>query len=144
MYHYPEPIDVCRGIKQAEKQWPDELKIHLLNMCRLRVGMIQHMVDAEGTPQCAVRPHRQTGFTHVVAGPEGSARVKCCRDTARWGQVLAKDKFTLKEAAMTARRFRNGRLITALSLNLGRGDTMKAENSIRFCCAAGANRWQTD
>ena len=41
------------------------------------------------------------------------------------GQVLAKDKFTLKEAAMTARRSWQLTLNNGIKLNLGRGDTMK-------------------
>lgn len=40
-------------------------------------------------------------------------------------QVLAKDKFTLKEAAMTARRSWQLTLNNGIKLNLGRGDTMK-------------------
>ena len=41
------------------------------------------------------------------------------------GQVLAKDKFTLKVAAMTARRSWQLTLNNDIKLNLGRGDTMK-------------------
>ena len=90
-------------IKQVSvrKQWPDELKIHLVEYVPIARWNDQHMVDAEGSANEVLQGYREMG------------------------QMLAKDRFTLKEAAMTARRSWQLTLNNDIKLNLGRGDTMK-------------------
>ncbi len=78
---------------------------------------------------------------------EGSAN-EVLQGYREMGQMLAKDRFTLKEAAMTARRSWQLTLNNDIKLNLGRGDTMKRlarfKETLSGFTAAGANRWQTD
>lgn len=58
----------------------------------------------------------------MLYGPEGSEN-EVLQGYRDMGQVLAKDKFTLKVAAMTARRSWQLTLNNDIKLNLGRGDT---------------------
>ncbi len=56
-------------IKQVSvrKQWPDELKIHLVEYVPIARWNDQHMVDAEGnTFQRAARSHQQAGASNAV------------------------------------------------------------------------------
>ena len=119
-------IERLPWIKQASvrKQWPDELKIHLVEYVPIARWNDQHMIDAQGNSFSvpAERSAKQT--LPMLSGPEGSEGevLEGFRDM---GAVLAKDKFTLKEAAMTARRSWQLTLNNGIKLNLGRGDTMK-------------------
>ena len=121
-----QQIERLPWIKQASvrKQWPDELKIHLVEYVPIARWNDQHMIDAQGNSFSvpAERSAKQT--LPMLSGPEGSEGevLEGFRDM---GAVLAKDKFTLKEAAMTARRSWQLTLNNGIKLNLGRGDTMK-------------------
>ncbi len=121
-----QQIERLPWIKQASvrKQWPDELKIHLVEYVPIARWNDQHMIDAEGNAFSvpAERAGKQT--LPMLSGPEGSEG-EVLQGYRAMGQVLAKDKFTLKEAAMTARRSWQLTLNNGIKLNLGRGDTMK-------------------
>ena len=121
-----QQIERLPWIKQASvrKQWPDELKIHLVEYVPIARWNDQHMVDAEGNSFSvpAERTSKQT--LPMLYGPEGSEN-EVLQGYRDMGVVLAKDKFTLKEAAMTARRSWQLTLNNGIKLNLGRGDTMK-------------------
>ncbi|EPF20817.1 MULTISPECIES: cell division protein FtsQ [Cedecea] len=121
-----QQIERLPWIKQASvrKQWPDELKIHLVEYVPIARWNDQHMVDAEGNSFSvpAERTSKQT--LPMLSGPEGSEN-EVLQGYRDMGVVLAKDKFTLKEAAMTARRSWQLTLNNGIKLNLGRGDTMK-------------------
>ncbi|WP_435947201.1 cell division protein FtsQ [Dryocola sp. BD586] len=121
-----QQIERLPWIKQASvrKQWPDELKIHLVEYVPIARWNDQHMIDAEGNSFSvpADRTGKQT--LPMLSGPEGSEG-EVLQGYRAMGQVLAKDKFTLKEAAMTARRSWQLTLNNGIKLNLGRGDTMK-------------------
>ena len=103
-------IERLPWIKQASvrKQWPDELKIHLVEYVPFSV------------PSDRVNKHNLP----MLYGPEGSEN-EVLQGFREMGQVLAKDRFTLKDAAMTARRSWQLTLTNGIKLNLGRGDTMK-------------------
>ncbi|MDU7246911.1 MAG: cell division protein FtsQ [Klebsiella pneumoniae] len=103
-------IERLPWIKQASvrKQWPDELKIHL----------------AEGNAFSVPADRTSKQNLPMLYGPEGSEN-EVLQGYRDMGQVLAKDKFTLKVAAMTARRSWQLTLNNDIKLNLGRGDTMK-------------------
>ncbi|VEC00806.1 Cell division protein FtsQ [Cedecea lapagei] len=124
-----QQIERLPWIKQASvrKQWPDELKIHLVEYVPIARWNDQHMVDAEGNSFSvpAERTSKQT--LPMLSGPEGSEN-EVLQGYRDMGVVLAKDKFTLKEAAMTARRSWQLTLNNGIKLNLGRGDTMKRLN----------------
>lgn len=121
-----QQIERLPWIKQASvrKQWPDELKIHLVEFVPIARWNDQHMIDAEGDSFSvpAERTGKQT--LPMLSGPEGSEG-EVLQGYRAMGEVLAKDKFTLKEAAMTARRSWQLTLNNGIKLNLGRGDTMK-------------------
>lgn len=98
-------IERLPWIKQASvrKQWPDELKIHLVEYVPIARWNDQHMVDAEGNTFSVPSDRIGKQVLPMLYGPEGSAS-EVLQGYREMGQVLAKDKFTLKEAAMTARR----------------------------------------
>ncbi len=97
-------IERLPWIKQASvrKQWPDELKIHLVEYVPIARWNDQHMVDAEGNAFSVRRiaPANRIYRCYTVR----RQRERSAAGYRDMGQVLAKDKFTLKVAAMTARR----------------------------------------
>ena len=119
-------IERLPWIKQASvrKQWPDELKIHLVEYVPIARWNDQHMVDAEGNTFSVPTGRANKQVLPMLYGPEGSAS-EVLQGFRDMGQVLAKDRFTLKEAAMTARRSWQLTLNNDIKLNLGRGDTIK-------------------
>ncbi|MDA8492443.1 cell division protein FtsQ [Kluyvera georgiana] len=119
-------IERLPWIKQASvrKQWPDELKIHLVEYVPIARWNDQHMVDAEGTAFSIPADRTSKQNLPMLYGPEGSAS-EVLQGYHDMGAVLAKGKFTLKVAAMTARRSWQLTLDNGIKLNLGRGDTMK-------------------
>ncbi|HBT4726622.1 TPA: cell division protein FtsQ [Klebsiella variicola subsp. variicola] len=119
-------IERLPWIKQASvrKQWPDELKIHLVEYVPIARWNDQHMVDAEGNAFSVPADRTSKQHLPMLYGPEGSEN-EVLQGYRDMGQVLAKDKFTLKVAAMTARRSWQLTLNNDIKLNLGRGDTMK-------------------
>ncbi|WP_312687281.1 cell division protein FtsQ [Kosakonia sp.] len=119
-------IERLPWIKQASvrKQWPDELKIHLVEYVPIARWNDQHMVDVDGNSFSVPAERTSKQILPMLYGPEGSES-EVLQGYRDMGQVLAKDKFTLKEAAMTARRSWQLTLSNDIKLNLGRGDTMK-------------------
>ncbi|HDR2723077.1 TPA: cell division protein FtsQ [Enterobacter asburiae] len=119
-------IERLPWIKQASvrKQWPDELKIHLVEYVPIARWNDQHMVDAEGNSFSVPADRVNKQNLPMLYGPEGSEN-EVLQGFREMGQVLAKDRFTLKDAAMTARRSWQLTLTNGIKLNLGRGDTMK-------------------
>lgn len=124
-----QQIERLPWIKQASvrKQWPDELKIHLVEYVPLARWNDQHMVDAEGNSFSVPAARTRRQVLPMLYGPEGSEK-EVLEGYRTMGEVLAKSRFTLKEAAMTARRSWVLTLNNDIKLNLGRGDTMKRLN----------------
>lgn len=121
-----QQIERLPWIKQASvrKQWPDELKIHLVEYVPFARWNDQHMVDAEGNSFSVPADRTAKQALPLLFGPEGS-EVEVLEGYRAMGDVLARSKFSLKEAAMTARRSWVLTLNDGIKLNLGRGDTMK-------------------
>ncbi|ADO49874.1 cell division protein FtsQ [[Enterobacter] lignolyticus] len=119
-------IERLPWIKQASvrKQWPDELKIHLVEYVPIARWNDQHMVDADGNAFSVPADRASKQNLPMLYGPEGSEN-EVLQGYRDMGQVLAKGKFSLKVAAMTARRSWQLTLSNDIKLNLGRGDTMK-------------------
>ena len=119
-------IERLPWIKQASvrKQWPDELKIHLVEYVPIARWNDQHMVDVDGNSFSVPADRVNKQNLPMLYGPEGSEN-EVLQGFREMGQVLAKDRFTLKDAAMTARRSWQLTLTNGIKLNLGRGDTMK-------------------
>ncbi len=121
-----QQIERLPWIKQASvrKQWPDELKIHLVEYVPIARWNDQHMIDAQGNAFSVPASRTNKQILPMLYGPEGSEN-EVLQGYRDMGQVLAKDRFTVKEAAMTARRSWQLTLTNDIKLNLGRGDTMK-------------------
>lgn len=119
-------IERLPWIKQASvrKQWPDELKIHLVEYVPIARWNDQRMIDTDGTAFSVPADRASKQNLPLLYGPEGSEN-EVLQGYRAMGQVLAKDKFTLKDAAMTARRSWQVTLSNDIKLNLGRDDTMK-------------------
>lgn len=119
-------IERLPWIKQASvrKQWPDELKIHLVEYVPVARWNDQHMVDAEGNAFSVPASRITRQNLPMLYGPEGS-QSEVLQGYRDMGLALAKGKFALKVAAMTARRSWQLTLSNDIKLNLGRGDTMK-------------------
>lgn len=122
-----QQIERLPWIKQSSvrKQWPDKLKIHLVEFVPIARWNDQHMVDMQGNA-FSVPAARSNGQQNLpkLSGPEGSEN-EVLQGYRDMGNLLAKDNFTLKAVAMTARRSWQLTLNNGIQLNLGRGDTMK-------------------
>lgn len=121
-----QQIERLPWIKQASvrKQWPDELKIHLVEYVPMARWNDQHMIDAEANSFSVPSQRLSKQTLPMLSGPEGSEG-EVLQGYRAMSEVLAKDKFTLKEAVMTARRSWQLMLSNGIKLNLGRGDAMK-------------------
>ena len=119
-------IERLSWVKQASvrKQWPNELKIHLVEYVPVARWNDQHMVDAAGTAFSLPLDRLNNQSLPMLYGPEGSAD-EVLQGFHEMGAELAKRKLSLKEVAMTARRSWQLTLGNDIKLNLGRGDTMK-------------------
>lgn len=122
-----QQIERLPWIKQASvrKQWPDKLKIHLVEYVPFARWNEQHMVDAAGDV-FSVPANRGRAQQNLpsLSGPEGSEN-EVLDEYRQMNMALAKDSFTIQSAAMTARRSWQVTLNDGTRLNLGRGDTMK-------------------
>lgn len=122
-----QQIERLPWIKQASvrKQWPDTLKIHLVEFVPVARWNEQHMVDAEGNA-FSLPPSRNSEQPYLprLSGPEGSEN-EVLDGYHQMGGLLTKDRLTVTAAAMTARRSWQVTLNNGIQLNLGRGDTMK-------------------
>lgn len=119
-------IERLPWIKQTSvrKQWPDELKIHLVEYVPLARWNDQHIIDKDGN-SFSVPAQRTSGqVLPMLYGPEGNEH-EVLEGYREMNAVLAKDKLTLKGAAMTARRSWQLTLSNDITLNVGRDDAIK-------------------
>ncbi|RWR00528.1 cell division protein FtsQ [[Pantoea] beijingensis] len=121
-----QQIERLPWIKQVSvrKQWPDELKIHLVEYVPVARWNDLHMVDAEAKSFSVPANHIGKEAMPMLYGPEGSEQ-EVLTGYHEMSQVLAASKFTLKTASMTARR--SWQLVTGddIRIELGRNDDMK-------------------
>ncbi|WP_031594286.1 cell division protein FtsQ, partial [Pantoea agglomerans] len=124
-----QQIERLPWIKQVSvrKQWPDELKIHLVEYTPVARWNDLHMVDAEGVSFSVPASHVGKETMPMLYGPEGSEK-EVLAGYHSMDDVLKARKFTLKVASMTARR--SWQLVTSddVRIELGRSDTMKRLN----------------
>ncbi|MEI2266308.1 cell division protein FtsQ [Erwinia sp. CGal63] len=121
-----QQIERLPWIQQASvrKQWPDELKIHLVEYVPVARWNDLHLVDANGKSFSVPANHLGKEKMVMLYGPEGSES----EVLAGWHQMdamLAAAKFKLKAAAMTARRSWQLVLDDDTRLELGRNEDMK-------------------
>lgn len=121
-----QQIERLPWIQQASvrKQWPDELKIHLVEYVPVARWNDLHLVDANGKSFSVPANHLGKEKMVMLYGPEGSE----AEVLAGWHQMdamLAAGKFKLKAASMTARRSWQLVLDDDTRLELGRNEDMK-------------------
>lgn len=124
-----QQIERLPWIKQVSvrKQWPDELKIHLVEYVPVARWNDVHMVDADGVSFSLPASHIGKEAMPMLYGPEGSEK-EVLAGYHSMSDVLKANKFTLKVASMTARR--SWQLVTSddVRIELGRGEPMKRLN----------------
>lgn len=108
----------------VRKQWPDELKIHLVEYVPVARWNDTHMVDAEGKSFSVPADHQGKESFPLLYGPEGS-ETEVLTGYHQMRDLLAGSKFTLKAASMTARRSWQLVLDDDTRLELGRSEDMK-------------------
>ncbi|MFV8850869.1 cell division protein FtsQ [Serratia fonticola] len=120
-----QQIERLPWIKQASvrKQWPDELKIHLVEYVPVAHWNDLHMVDAEGKSFSIPAQRLGNQKLPLLYGPEGSEQDVLEGYRAMNG-VLAANKYQLKMASMTARHSWQLALDNDVRLELGRDDRM--------------------
>lgn len=124
-----QQIERLPWIKQVSvrKQWPDELKIHLVEFTPVARWNDSHMVDSDGVSFSVPANHMGKETLPMLYGPEGSEK-EVLAGYHSMDDVLKARKFTLKVASMTARR--SWQLVTSddVRIELGRTDTMQRLN----------------
>lgn len=120
-----QQIERLPWVKQASvrKQWPDELKIHLVEYVPVAHWNDLHMVDAEGKSFSIPAQRLGNQKLPLLYGPEGSEQDVLEGYRAMNG-VLAANKYQLKMASMTARHSWQLALDNDVRLELGRDDRM--------------------
>ncbi|MFU9137290.1 cell division protein FtsQ [Erwinia tasmaniensis] len=108
----------------VRKQWPDELKIHLVEYVPVARWNDLHMVDATGKSFSVPASHLGKAVMPMLYGPEGSES-EVLTGYHQMSDVLAASKFKLKVASMTARRSWQLVLDDDIRLELGRNEDMK-------------------
>lgn len=121
-----QQIERLPWIKQVSvrKQWPDELKIHLVEYVPVARWNDLHMVDAEGKSFSVPANHIGKETLPLLYGPEGNEQ-DVLDGYRQMSAVLAAIKFSVKAASMTARH--SWQLVTGddVRIELGRSDNMK-------------------
>jgi cell division protein FtsQ len=119
-----QQIERLPWIKQASvrKQWPDELKIHLVEYVPVARWNDLHMVDAEGK-SFSVPAERSKQKLPLLYGPEGSEQ-DVLEGYRAMSSLLAAHKYALKMASMSARHSWQLALDNDVRLELGRDDRM--------------------
>lgn len=120
-----QQIERLPWIKQASvrKQWPDELKIHLVEYVPVARWNDLHMVDTEGKSFSVPAERVGKQKLPLLYGPEGSEH-DVLEGYRTMSSMLAASKYTLKMASMTARHSWQLALDNDVRLELGRDDRM--------------------
>ncbi|WP_114192724.1 cell division protein FtsQ [Edaphovirga cremea] len=118
-----QQIERLPWIKQASvrKQWPDELKIHLVEYVPVARWNDLHMMDAEGKAFTAPTERIGSQKMPMLYGPEGSEQ-DVLQGYRTMSQVLGNNKFNVKMAAMSARHSWQLALDNDVRIDLGRDD----------------------
>ncbi|MGM3174527.1 cell division protein FtsQ [Dickeya lacustris] len=118
-----QQIERLPWIKQASvrKQWPDELKIHLVEYIPFARWNDQLMVDSDGNTFSVPAERVGNKKLPMLYGPEGSED-DVLEGYREISQTLVAGKFMVKMVAMTARHSWQVGLEDDVRLNLGRDD----------------------
>ncbi|AHG21210.1 cell division protein FtsQ [Chania multitudinisentens RB-25] len=118
-----QQIERLPWIKQASvrKQWPDELKIHLVEYVPVAHWNDLHMVDAEGKSFSVPAERLGKQKLPLFYGPEGSEQ-DVLEGYHAMSSLLAANRYQLKTVAMSARHSWQLALDNDVRLELGRDD----------------------
>ncbi|PVZ88872.1 cell division protein FtsQ [Serratia sp. S1B] len=118
-----QQIERIPWIKQVSvrKQWPDELKINLVEYVPVAHWNDLHMVDADGKSFSVPLERLGKQKLPLLYGPEGSEQ-DVLEGYREMNSVLAASKYSLKTVAMTARHSWQLALDNDVRLELGRDD----------------------
>lgn len=118
-----QQIERLPWIKQASvrKQWPNELKIHLVEYVPVARWNDLRLVDAEGKPFSVPAERTIQQKMPLLYGPEGSEN-DVLEGYRSMSQELAKNNFKLKMVSMSARHSWQLGLEDDIRLELGRDD----------------------
>ncbi|PWC16867.1 cell division protein FtsQ [Brenneria corticis] len=121
-----QQIERLPWIKQASvrKQWPDELKIHLVEYVPVARWNDLLMVDGAGNAFSVPAERVGNRKMPLLYGPEGS-EIDVLEGYRTMNQVLAAGKFNLKTVAMSARHSWQLGLDDDTRIELGRDDRAK-------------------
>ncbi|WP_445494526.1 cell division protein FtsQ [Photorhabdus sp. SF281] len=106
----------------VRKQWPDELRIHLVEYVPYARWNDSQMLDAEGLVFSIPVEWKAKGSFPMLYGPQGSEK-EVLDGYRAMAKLLAANKLKLKVAVMTARRSWQLTLDNDIRLKLGRMDT---------------------
>jgi len=120
-----QQIERLPWIKQVSvrKQWPNELKIHLVEYVPVAHWNDLHMVDADGKSFSIPAERVVKQKMPLLYGPEGSEQ-DVLQGFQMMSQTLSAAKFSLKAVAMSARHSWQVTLDSDIRLELGRDDRM--------------------
>ncbi|MGK2946726.1 MAG: cell division protein FtsQ [Candidatus Malihini olakiniferum] len=126
-----QQIERLSWIKQASvrKQWPEELKIHLVEYVPVAWWNDLLMVDVEGNSFSLPAERIGNRKMMLLYGPEGNEK-DVLEGYRTMGQILANSKLILKIVAMSARHSWQLGLEDNIRLELGRDD--RAQRLERF------------
>lgn len=118
-----QQIERLPWIKQASvrKQWPDELKIHLVEYVPVARWNDLHMVDADGKSFSVPAERIGNKPMPMLYGPEGSEQ-DVLAGYKDMNDVMTAHKFQLKTVSMSARHSWQLTLQDDIRLELGRDD----------------------
>ncbi|MDR3433611.1 MAG: cell division protein FtsQ [Rouxiella aceris] len=118
-----QQIERLPWIKQVSvrKQWPNELKIHLVEYVPVAHWNDLHMMDADGQPFSIPAERVAKQKMPLLYGPEGSEQ-DVLQGYQAMSQQLAYGKFTVKSVSMTARHSWQLTLDDDTRIDLGRDD----------------------
>ncbi|NIG62621.1 MAG: cell division protein FtsQ [Serratia symbiotica] len=123
VYVIQKQIERLPWIKQVSvrKQWPDELKIHLVEYVPVARWNDLHRVDADGTSFSEPRDWVGKKTLPLLYGPEGCEK-EVLEGYRAMSSMLAASKYTLKMVAMSARHSWQLALDNNSRLELGRNE----------------------
>lgn len=120
-----QQIERLPWIKQASvrKQWPDALKINIVEFVPFARWNDLRLVDSEGKPFSLSAERIVNQPLPMLYGPEGSEN-DVLDGYRTMSQLLAKNNFRLTKAAMSARHSWQLALDNGIRLELGKEDNM--------------------
>ncbi|MEI9533354.1 cell division protein FtsQ [Moellerella wisconsensis] len=107
----------------VRKQWPDELKIHLVEYVPYARWNDQNMVDDQGRVFSLPADLNAKGHYPMLYGPQGS-QTEVLNEYARIKAILAKNNLQLKSISMTARNAWQLILDNDVRIELGKQDIL--------------------